>query len=82
MQNETVVCNTITFGISIDPPADIFAQPFIVWEHFLSTPNSSILVFNASMLGFSNQTLFVSFFLLDHLQNKTIIFDSDFRTLY
>ena len=81
MVNETIVCNTITFGVHISPVSDVFAQPYIVWDGFLSSPNDSILVLNSSMLNYTNGVLSVSYFILADLQNKTLIFNSNFSSL-
>lgn len=78
---ETVVCNTITFGFRFNPASDTFAQPDINWDNFLSTPNASILQPNTSMFGYSSGVLSVSYFLLAHLQNEMLIFETDFTTL-
>ena len=78
---DSIICNTITFGFKFTPPSDTFAQSFISWENFLSSPNDSILQPNTSMFSYSGGVLSASYFLLNHLQNKTLIFEFDFQTL-
>lgn len=78
---ESAICNTITFGFRFSPASATFAQPFVNWTSFLSTPNESILVLNSSMFKYEAGVLSVSFFLLAHLQNQTLIFDTNFSTL-
>jgi len=78
---ESSICNTITFGFRFTPPSDTFAQPYVSWDLFLTSPNDSILQPNVSMTTYSSGVLSVSYFLLDHLQNQTLIFEADFTTL-
>ena len=82
MTNQSIACNTITFGILITPISEIFAQSFIVWDNFISSPNDSILILNTSMFNFTSGVLSISYFLLSDLQNETLIFDANFSTLY
>jgi cysteine-rich repeat protein len=71
---ESVVCNTITFGLRITPPSATFAQSYVNWTNFISTPNASILQQNHTMSTYTSGILSVSFFLLNHLQNTTLLF--------
>lgn len=71
---ETVVCNTITFGVRFTPPTDTLAQNYINWTNFFTTPNASILQQNHTMTSYSSGVLSISFFMLNHLQNTTLIF--------
>ena len=74
-------CNTITFGFRFTPPSDTFNQSYIAWNNFLTSPNDSILIPNHTMSYYSNGVLSVSYFLLNHLQNQTLIFSTDFLSL-
>ena len=46
MENENVVCNTITFKIEISPKGSILDQNYINWTNFISTPNTSLVAQN------------------------------------
>ena len=83
LENENVACNTITFGFSISPSSLIFTHPNIVWDSFISTPNTSLVLFNSSLLNYSssNSVLYVSYYLLADLQNQTLIFETNFSSL-
>ena len=81
MENETVVCNTITFGLQISPASETFAQSYVSWDNFLSSPNDSILIKNTTMFNYSSGILSVSFWIMDDLQNKTLIFETNFLSL-
>ena len=74
MESEAVVCNTITFGVQIHPQSGIFGQSFMSYDSFVSTPNGSVMTLNRSMLNYTSDTLYLSFFLLADLQNTTLIF--------
>lgn len=78
---ESAVCNTITFGFRFNPASATFAQPYVNWTNFLLTPNESILTLNTSMFKYEAGVLSVSYFLLAHLQNQTLIFDTNFSSL-
>ena len=75
-------CNTITFGFRFTPPSDTFGIPNITWENFLASPNDSILRPNHTMSYYSSGVLYVSYFLLNHLQNQTLLFEADFSTIF
>jgi cysteine-rich repeat protein len=77
----SVVCNTITLQFILSPASATFAQPYIVWDNFLITPNSSIIVQNTSMLSYNSGVLTASYFLLQNVQNQTLIFEPDFTSL-
>ena len=81
LENESIACNTITFGFSIAPSSLIFTHPDIVWDSFISTPNTSIVLFNSSLLNYVSSVLYVSYELLADLQNQTLIFETNFSSL-
>ena len=79
---EASICNTLTFGFRFTPPTETFAQSYISWLNFLSTPNQSILVINSTdNITYRDGVLYISYFLMAHLQNQTLLFDFDFTSL-
>ena len=51
------------------------------WDNFLSSPNDSILVKNTTMFNYSSGILSVSYWIMDDLQNRTLVFETDFLSL-
>ena len=78
---ESNICNIITFTIEISPSSETFAQPEIIWDNFLTSPNDSLMIKNKSMLQYSNGILTTSYYLQGNLQNETIIFNANFPSL-
>ena len=74
IENQSIICNTITFDMALSPAAPLFDLPEIDWTHFLYSPNFSLLYQNTSLTTYSNGTLTVSYFLLGDLQNSTLVF--------
>ena len=67
---EADICNTVTFGFTFEPPSETFAQGYVSWTNFLSTPNQSILVINdTGNVTYKDGVLYISYFLMTHLQN-------------
>ena len=81
MENESIACNTITFGLSLSPASDVYSRPDIAWDSFISTPNVSLVQLNSSLLNYSSGVLYVSYYLLADLQNSTLVFEANFSTL-
>ena len=82
MEAESVVCNTITFKIELSPKADLLDQSYIDWTSFISTPNSSIMDENQTMLSYSSGKISLSFYLKADLEGKKVVFKANYSTLF
>ena len=59
----------------------MFLQPFISWDNFITTVNTSLLWLNSSLSSYSHNNISLSFFMLGDLQNQTLFFEANFSSL-
>jgi cysteine-rich repeat protein len=81
VQMDSTLCNRITFEFTLSPTSAILAQPFIVWDAFLTTPNATLLDLPSATFSYNGGILGASYLLLQDLQNSTLLFEADYSTL-
>ena len=80
-QMHPTICNLLSLTFAAEPDSDVFTRPDIVWDDFLSTPNTSVILLNSSLTNTTNNSLTLHYYLNATVENQSLTFEANHSVL-